>query len=260
VPPAEVLPAISRVLDGAPFAATFGVVVARQHAPATGMSVRAAEAATRRVVAAVADNGRAATRPFPTASLVKLFMTEHLLHRARADRIDLDTRDLRLMARMIRSSDDPAASELWARFGGPRMVRDVVRRYGLDGTAPPASGGQWGRTTTTAADVARFLSLLPVTAHPVDAERLQAWMRDARPIATDGFDQRYGFFGAADGQAAVKHGWMCCFDDRRHVHSVGVVGRTVVVLLGEVRASVGYADLKRVLTAAAAEVPAPRRS
>src|SRR3712207_8491340 len=54
--------------------------------------------------------------------------------------------DLDLVSRMISSSDDPAASQLWVRFDGERMVRDVVRRYGLTGTALPPIRGQWGQT------------------------------------------------------------------------------------------------------------------
>ena len=258
-PPAEIVPAVTRALAEPSLPGVFAVVIARQHRPATGMGVRAADARTARALAAVAGNG-AATRPFPSASMVKLFMAEHLLHRARGDRLRLDADDLALMRRMIAGSDDPAASQLWVRHDGERMVRDVVRRYGLSGTEPPAVPGQWGWTVVTAEDVARFLSLLPVVAHPDDADRLLRWMRSATPLAADGFDQRFGLYGAADGQAAVKQGWMCCVGDRRHVHSVGVVGRTVVVLLSQVRASVGYADVKRALTAAAAEVPAPRRS
>jgi hypothetical protein len=258
VPPAEIVPAITRALAEPSLPGVFAVVIARQHRPATGMGVRAADARTALALASVAGNG-AATRPFPSASMVKLFMAEYLLHRARGDRLRLDADDRALMRRMIASSDDPAASQLWVRHDGERMVRDVVRRYGLSGTEPPAVAGQWGQTVVTAEDLARFLSLLPVVAHPDDADRLLRWMRSATPLAADGFDQRFGLYGAADGQAAVKQGWMCCVGDRRHVHSVGVVGRTVVVLLSQVRESVGYADVKRALTAAAAEVPAPRR-
>ncbi len=77
-------------------------------------------------------------------------------------------------------------------------------------------------------------------------------------MAADGFDQRFGLFGAIQG-AAVKQGWMCCVDGRRHLHSVGVLGRTVVVLLSEVDPDVGYGAVQRVLTAAAAQVPPPGR-
>jgi hypothetical protein len=257
-PPDEVLPAVTRAIAESSVPGTFAVVVARQHRPATGLSVRAADARAARDAAALAGNG-AATRPFPTASMVKLFMAEDVLHRARIGQLRLRGGDLALMTRMISSSDDPAASELWVRYDGERMVRDVAQRYGLSGTAPPRIPGQWGETVTTATDLARFLSLLPVRAHPQDYARLLGWMRSATPRAADGFDQRFGLFGVADGQAGVKQGWMCCVDGQRHVHSVGILGRTVLVLLGEVHPDIGYGAVRQVLTAAAAQVPPPRQ-
>jgi hypothetical protein len=260
VVPADVVPAVTRAWDGASLPGALAVVVARQHRPATGLSVRAADAQSARVSAAVAGNGRLARRPFASASMVKLLMAEDLLHRDRAGTVRLRPEDLDLMSRMISSSDDPAASELWVRYDGERMVRDVVRRYGLSGTAPPLVAGQWGRTVVTAEDLARLLSLLPVVAHPDDADVLLGWMRSATPEAADGFDQRFGLYGAADGEAAVKQGWMCCVGGQRHLHSVGVLGRTVVVLLSEVDQDVDYEAVQRALTAAAAEVPPPRHT
>ncbi|UOY02551.1 serine hydrolase [Blastococcus sp. PRF04-17] len=161
---------------------------------------------------------------------------------------------------MIRSSDDPAASALWVRYDGDRMVRDVAARYGLTGTGPPPIPGQWGQATTTARDLARFLSLLPVVAHPDDAAALLGWMREATARAADGFDQRFGLFGTAPAGSAVKQGWMCCVGGSRHLHSVGVVGARVVVLLSEVPRAVGYGAARTALTAAAAAtaVPPPR--
>jgi hypothetical protein len=159
---------------------------------------------------------------------------------------------------MIQRSDDPAASDLWVRFDGARAVTDVVARYGLTGTAPPTVRGQWGESTTTARDLARFLARLPAVAHPSDAGALLAWMRTATPVAADGFDQRFGLFGAVPGLPAVKQGWMCCVGGQRHLHSVAVVGRRVVVLLSETPRSVGYDAGRAALTAAAAALPLPR--
>ena len=256
-PPAEVVPAVTQPLAELP--GEVGVVVARQHRIVPGLGARAADARAARTAAAVAGNGATADRPFPSASMVKLFLAEDVLHRARWEGLDLRPDDRELLRRMITASDDPAASTLWVRYDGDRAVRDVARRYGLTGTAPPPMPGQWGRTVITAGDVARFLSLLPVVAHPDDAEALLGWMRAATPVAADGFDQRFGLFGAAD-EVAVKQGWMCCVDGHRHLHSVGVVGHTVVVLLSEVPADVDYDTVRRALTAAADAVPPPRSS
>jgi hypothetical protein len=199
-----------------------------------------------------------ARRPFPTASMVKLFVAEDILHRARMGLLSLDREDYLLLQTTIRRSDDPAASTLWVRYGGGQMVSDVAARYGLTGTSPPSSPGQWGETMTTARDLAQFLSLLPVVAHPADATTLQVWMRTATPIAADGFDQQFGLFGTAPPLTAVKQGWMCCVGGKRHLHSVAVIGKRVVVLLSEVPRGVGYEAAGAALDAAGAAVPPPR--
>ena len=237
---------------------TLAVVLTAQAQPTAGLTGRALDADDARMGRRTADNGAAATRPFPSASMVKLFLAEDLLHRARAGTVELDGRDWVLLQDMIQSSDDPAASELWVRFDGPRMVRDVAARYGLTGTAPPLDPSQWGETTTTARDLARFLAELRMVAAPPDAATLLAWMRTATPLAADGFDQRFGAFGTLPGLPAVKQGWMCCVDGNRHLHSVAVAGSRVVVLLSEVPRSVSYDEARAALSAAAAALPPPR--
>lgn len=237
---------------------TLAVVVDRQRTRATGGSIRAAEARALRERAWGAGNGAVADRPFPTASMVKLFMAEDILTRARAGSIALGPTDRDLLREMIRRSDDPAASALWVRYGGGQMVRAVAERYGLDGTGPPPARipGQWGQAVTTAHDLATFLARLPVVAHPEDAAILLGWMREATPVAADGFDQQFGLFGTLPAQPAVKQGWMCCVGGQRHLHSVAVLGSTVAVLLSEVPRSVGYDAARAALTAAGAAVAA----
>jgi len=236
---------------------TLAVVVARQQQPFAGLPLRGFEARRARVAASSADNGEIASQPFLTASMVKLFVAEDILHRARAGLLTLTPRDAELMREMIRRSDDSAASTLWVRFGGDSMVSDVAARYGLTGTAPPQSPGRWGESMTTARDLARFLSLLPVVAHPADAAALLGWMREATPVAADGFDQQFGLFGTAPPQTPVKQGWMCCIGGKRQLHSVAVIGQRVVVLLSEVPRGVSYAAASAALDRAAAAVPPP---
>ncbi|WNV77732.1 serine hydrolase [Geodermatophilus sp. DSM 44513] len=249
-PPSAVVPSVTAAYGDV---GTLAVVVARQQERLAGLSIRAAEAASARMLATRASS-ELADRPFPTASMVKLYLAEDVLHRARTGAVTLTDRDRAQLEVMIRSSDDPAASDLWVRFDGARAVRDVAARYGLAGTDPPRRWGQWGETTTTANDLAWFLIRLPVVAHPDDAAALLGWMGTATPIASDGFDQEFGVFGTLP-EPAVKQGWMCCLSGQRHLHSVGVVDDRVVVLLSEVRSSVGWADAAAALDAAAAAVP-----
>ena len=257
LPPAEV---VADVVAAYGPGGTVALVVAEVHVADPHLPPRAAEARAARLAVRTAANGPVAQRSFPTASLVKLFLAEDLLQRDRAGSITLTARDLALVTDMIRASDDPAASELWVRFGGASAVRAVAERYDLAGTEPPRRSGQWGETTTTAMDMARFLALLPVVAHPDDAPTLQGWMRTTTAIGADGFDQRFGFFGTLTGAPAVKQGWMCCLAGQRHLHSVAVRGGQVVVALSEGPQSVGYDRARAWLTAAGAAVPEPPRS
>ena len=255
-PPAEVVAAVTAAYGTG---GTIAVVVARQLTADPDVPLRAADARIARLGAQNADNGQIAQRPIPSASMVKLYLAEDVLRRARTGTVVLTPQDRELLARMIRSSDDPAASAVWVRFDGPRTVRAVAIRYGLTGTSPPVRPGQWGETMTSARDLARFLTLLPVMAHPDDAAQLMGWMSEATPIAADGFDQRFGLFGTVPDMPAVKQGWMCCVGGNRHLHSVGVVGHRVVVLLSEVPRTVGYDRARAALTAAAAALPPPPR-
>jgi hypothetical protein len=258
-PPGQVVPQVAAAYGAAAtgFPGTLAVAISRVEMPASGLSARGAEARTARLRTAAAGNGTVSTRPFPSASMVKLFVAEELLHRARTGVLVLSPDDRDLLGRMIRSSDDPAASLLWVRHGGGGMVTAVARRYGLTGTAPPVVPGRWGQTTTTARDLASFLARVPVIAHPDDAATLLGWMREATPLAADGFDQRFGLFGALPGQPPVKQGWMCCAGGRRHLHSVAVVRTRVVVLLSETGGDVGWEAARGALTAAARAVPTP---
>jgi hypothetical protein len=254
-PPDRFVPAMVAAFGGI---GTLAVAVAPVQRRVSGPGIRAIEAHEARLRRLHGSNG-AAGRPFPSASTVKLFVAEDLLHQARTGRVTLSDDDRGLLLAMIRRSDDDAASALWVRFGGGRMVTDVAARYGLRGTAPPVRPGQWGETTTTARDLAAFLSRLPVVAHPEDAATLLFWMRTATPAAADGFDQRYGLLGPVPGRPAVKQGWMCCLAGVRYLHSVGVVGHRVVVLLSAVPRAVSYEVARAGLDAAAAALPPPPR-
>ncbi|WP_369132446.1 LppW family protein [Modestobacter sp. I12A-02662] len=194
-----------------------------------------------------------AERTVPTASLVKLLVVQQLLARSADGTVALDERTRQLMERAVTVSGDEAMSALWSRYDGEALLRNAVAAFGLTATAPPERPGQWGEATTTATDLARFLSRMDTAP---GAETLLGWMRSVAPTAGDGFDQRFGLFGAAPG-VAVKQGWMCCIDGRRQLHSAGVLadGR-VVVVLGDASSSTGWPAFRRTLDSATAALVA----
>lgn len=287
---ARVLVVLLLVLSGQVWAAARPAaaqgVGAGERSPSLGDAVNAAAGATASAVAldeaagavraggavsiAVADqlpagrvgarpevDGVEADRPLGAASMVKLFIADDVLRRARSGEVVLAPGDDVLLRDMISRSDDPAASSLWVRFGGGRMVSDTALRYGLTGTAPPERPGRWGDTRVTARDLAVFLSLLPVLAHPDDAAAILGWMRDVAPRAADGFDQAYGL-ATLPGDPAVKQGWMCCPADRRHVYSAGVVDGRAVVVLGDFPPEVSDEAARSAVTAVTAALPPAR--
>lgn len=154
--------------------------------PATEVSVRHASGAHQ------GWNGQVG----PALSLSKLYLGYWVLHHG-------SEADKALVEPMIRTSDDGLASQLGSRY--PNAIADVTRDFGLHETVPAA---HWGDTRTSMADVTYFL--YQIESDPV-AEPLRQGMRNAAPIAADGFPQNYGT-GTLPGVQGTKYGWS---DDRR---------------------------------------------
>jgi hypothetical protein len=198
--------------------------------------------------------------PVWTASLVKLLVVEQLLvedEAGEAGEAELTAGDLALMARAVEASDDEAMNSLWVRHDGAALVTAAADRLGLADTAPTTEAGQWGESTTSAADLATFLATIDDSLDAADAATFLGWMRSTTATAADGFDQRFGVLAqalATTGTAA-KQGWMCCVDRTRQLHSAGVLadGR-VVVLLGDFSSGTSWARAAAALDTAAAAV------
>ncbi|MCO7218922.1 LppW family protein [Klenkia sp. PcliD-1-E] len=226
------------------------VVVVAPDEPPTPPGTSADAAARASAGTSVAGD---AERPVPTASLVKLYLAEGILTGARRAGALLPTEDLAWIEAMLTSSDDPSASQLWVTYDGPAVLADVVDRYGLTATTPPSPDpGAWGSSRSSAADLVRFLTALPDVAHPDDAALVLDALGRATPTGADGFDQSFGLLSpGVEGVDGAKQGWMCCVDDVRHLHSVGLVGDRVVVLLSSFPPDLDWSAARAALDAAA---------
>ena len=194
-----------------------------------------------------------ATTPVYTASLVKLLVVQQLLAQAEDGTLTLTEEDLQWMQAAVEASDDEAMNELWVAFDGDALVEAAVDTFSLTGTAPPAEAGQWGETTTTAADYATVLAGYGDTLTDADAQLLTGWLQSTTAEAADGLDQTFGLLSLDLDQVAAKQGWMCCIDDTRWLHSTGVLADgTVVVLLGTFPDSTSWDDSAAAMDAAAA--------
>ena len=147
---------------------------------------------------AVADNGRRPTGPSRRRRWSSCSWPRTCCTGPAHGALALGRDDPALLQRMIRSSDDPAASHAVGALRRRRIVRDVAARYGLTGTAPPPVAGPVGRDD----DDGPRPGPVPRPAAGGGApgrRRGPAWggCAAATPIAADGFDQRFGLFGRA---------------------------------------------------------------
>jgi hypothetical protein len=205
------------------------------------------------------ENGDAHTQ-MRSASVVKIFVAENLLDRARQGTITLSTDDQALMESMVRSSDDDAMSALYSKYGEVQIVADVAQKYGLTEVGAPPTPGYWGMFQITAHDVVTFYEgMLTGGLVPADRDYLLSLMRSATPNGIDGF---YQFFGIPDALGSnqtfgVKQGWMCCQEGLHRLHTTGILGpdaRFAVAFLSQYTQDQSYAFGGETLTNAVSTV------
>jgi len=129
----------------------------------------------------------------PGLSTVKLYIADFVLQHG-----DGSATDRELAERMIRFSDDGAASRLYAKY--PNSIDGPAAQYGLTATSGAAF---WGNSYTSTADTVRFLE---VKKAQDPRSPILGWMRDAAPAAADGTYQDWGT-ARLPGAEGTKWGW-----------------------------------------------------
>jgi hypothetical protein len=160
-------------------------------------------------------------RPFPIASVAKLFIADDLLLQEAEGKTTLSAADRRSLELMLRSSDDGAAQNFWDRSGGNAIIARVKARYGLAGTTAP-SNGHWDVTTSTASDLVHFYDMLLNGGGglpPEQANIIISNLAQSTPTGSDGYPQRFGIpEGLYAEPVAVKQGWFCCWNGGNQLH------------------------------------------
>jgi hypothetical protein len=169
-----------------------------------------------------------ANRPFPLASVVKLFIADDLLQQESEGEMKLSAADRKSLDTMLRSSDDGAAQTFWNRSGQNAVIARVVARYGLTGTTAPYNG-HWDVTLSTASDLVRYYDMLldgTGGLPPKQASVMINNLAQSTPMGIDGYPQRFGIpEGLYAERVAVKQGWFCCWNGANQLHvSTGVIG------------------------------------
>jgi beta-lactamase family protein len=165
-----------------------------------------------RVAAGVTDQATGVTavyhgtESFTTASIVKAdILAVLLLQRQRAG-ASLGAASRQLAARMIKDSDNAAASALWRAVGAGPGLDAGNAVLGLEQTVP-GPGGYWGLTTTTVADQLRLLAVLTSARSPLSAAARGYELGLMRDVEAG---QDWGVTRAASAgtRPAVKNGWL----------------------------------------------------
>ena len=174
----------------------------------------------------IVTNG--ANKPFPIASVVKLFIADDLLLQESEGKTTLSAADRKSLDMMLRASDDSAAQNFWDRSGGNAVIARIKARYGLAGTTAPHNG-HWDVTTSTAGDLVRYYDMLLNGSGRLPSEQANVIISNlaqSTPTGNDGYPQQFGIpEGLYAEPVAVKQGWFCCWSGPNQLHvSTGVIG------------------------------------
>lgn len=180
-------------------------------------------------------------RHFDSASVVKVTILGALLRKALDHHRYLTHTEAALATAMITSSDNDAASALWAELGH-EYLQHFLNLAGMKQTVL-GPGGYWGLTQITAHDQARLLRLL-LSKNPVldRASRRYALRLMAQVIPA----QRWGVPAGAPHRLTVhvKNGWLPLPAHGWRVHSIGCFtgrhGSYSIVVLTQNNPSMAY--------------------
>jgi beta-lactamase class A len=146
-----------------------------------------------------------ASDTYETASIVKVQILASVLLQAQDDGRSLTSSQKALASKMIRASDNDAATSLWNLAGGASGVRATNKRLGLTATTPSTAG--WGLTRTTVGDQITLLNKVLGSSGPLSSAS-RAYVKSL--MTTVNGDQDWGVpAGAKSGETyAVKNGWL----------------------------------------------------
>ncbi len=209
--------------------------------------------------------------PYDTASIVKVDILVALLLRAQDEGRELTGQERAHAHAMITSSDNAAATALWAVIGGAEGLDAAHARLGLDATRA-GTEGRWGLTQTTAADQLVLPDAVFGQPEALTAAS-QAYVRGLLDAVVEGQD--WGVSAAGDdddgdegdgsgtgsGGCALKNGWLprsaTGLWDINSIGRVTLDGRELLIAVlsdGHTTKEAGVALVERVARAAARAV------
>lgn len=225
-----------------PAAEAAAVRYADRHGMTTGIAV--VDTKTARVyVAGKADH------LFSSASVVKTLIATRLILRGK---LHGATRSLAKL--MITRSDNDAASALYPKAGGARLVPKLAHHYGVPDLGRPTTATgprRWGATKLTARGLAKLYAAIEHDPRvwPWLSRNLHAYQR----YSSAGEPNAWGL-AAASPHAAVKNGWVLDGNPRRaQINTTGFVDhdRFAVAIFSRGPAALYYRSGEAIVSAEA---------
>ena len=141
-----------------------------------------------------------------TASIVKVDILSTLLADRQSAHSALTGAALDLATGMIENSNNTYAEDLWQDGGSATGVRDYNNRLNLRETVPDAAG-EWGLTTTSAADQVMLLRQIAYGGGTLSTSSRQLALHLMHNVEDD---QRWGVSAGVPKAAtvAIKNGWL----------------------------------------------------
>ncbi|RSM46572.1 glycosyl transferase [Actinoplanes sp. ATCC 53533] len=159
-----------------------------------------------------------------TASIIKVELLAALLLRAQDRGRALTAAEQARVTKMIKASDNDAATEVYNSVGGAAGLRVAGQRLGLTDTDPAKS---WGLTRTTASDQVRMLVALTDPGSPLNEGSRELMLQLMSSVNAD---QNWGVSAAAfeGDQTSLKNGWVyrSAEDGRWIINSIGRITGT----------------------------------
>jgi hypothetical protein len=154
-----------------------------------------------------------------TASIVKVELLAALLLKTQDRGRGLTKAEQARVTKMIRASDNDAATKVYNAVGGAAGLRKAGKRLGLKSTDPAAS---WGFTRTTADDQLRMLAALTDPNSPLNEPSRKLALHLMGSVNAD---QNWGVSAAsfAGERVLLKNGWTSRSTDQGRwiVNSIG---------------------------------------
>jgi membrane peptidoglycan carboxypeptidase len=143
-------------------------------------------------------------RTYESASVIKVELLAALLLRAQDAHRKLTSTEVARATKMIRASDNTAASQVYDAVGGVDGLRAACHRLDLNDTTPARS---FGESTTTATDQTRMVGALTDSGSPLNQNSRNFILQLMSSVNAD---QAWGVSAAAFAgeQTSLKNGWL----------------------------------------------------